>query len=84
MDTKNKDEFKNHILTTYMANQKHSEPIPNYNLEAYPGYGYALYKRSGRYMYLVDVFSSYGEANQQAKEILDIKYNLKKVVKHEQ
>ncbi|CAM3283611.1 hypothetical protein XNC3_2790008 [Xenorhabdus nematophila F1] len=55
MDIKNKNEFKYHILTTYLVNQKHTEPVPCYNLETIVDYGYALYKRRGRYMYLVDI-----------------------------
>ncbi|CAM3946726.1 hypothetical protein [Xenorhabdus thuongxuanensis] len=81
MDIKNKSEFKKHILITYMANQKHEEPIPNYSLEVFQDCVYVLYKRNGRYMYLVDVFLSYEDANKQAKEILDLKYKLKNNVK---
>ncbi|MEQ1977701.1 hypothetical protein [Xenorhabdus sp. SGI240] len=82
MDIKNKDEFKSHILTTYMASQRHAEPVPNYNLEALTGYGYALYKRNGRHMYLVDVFPSYEEANQQAQDIVNEYQELKNYLIH--
>ncbi len=78
MDIKNKDEFKNHITKIYRVTQKHIELLPNYNLELFIDGYHALYKRSGRYMYLVDTFSSYEEANQQAKDILDAHQKLKK------
>ncbi|CDL83190.1 hypothetical protein [Xenorhabdus szentirmaii] len=55
MDTKNKKEFKYHILTTYLASQKQTKPAPCYKLETIIDYGYALYKRRGRYMYLIDI-----------------------------
>ncbi|WMV71629.1 MULTISPECIES: hypothetical protein [Xenorhabdus] len=55
MGTKNKDEFKHHLLTSYRVSPKHTEPVPYYNLEPIVDYGYALYKRKGRYMYLVDI-----------------------------
>ncbi|CDL82377.1 hypothetical protein [Xenorhabdus cabanillasii] len=55
MGGKNKNEFKYHILTTYLVNQTHTEPVPCYNLETIVDYGYALYKRRGRYMHLVDI-----------------------------
>ncbi|MDE9427739.1 hypothetical protein [Xenorhabdus bovienii] len=55
MDIKNNDEFKHHILTTYRVSPKHTEPVPCYNLELIVDYGYALYKRRGRYMHLIDI-----------------------------
>ncbi|MBD2814216.1 hypothetical protein ID850_05420 [Xenorhabdus sp. Flor] len=55
MEIKNNEEFKHHILTTYRIRQKHTDPVPCYNLEPIAGYGYALYQRRGRYMHLVNV-----------------------------
>ncbi|MDE9566229.1 hypothetical protein KKI93_19840 [Xenorhabdus bovienii] len=55
MGIKNKDEFKHHILATYRVSPKHTEPVPCYNLEPIVDYGYALYKRRGRYMHLIDI-----------------------------
>ncbi|PHM33567.1 hypothetical protein [Xenorhabdus innexi] len=50
----NIDEFKHHILTTYRVSPKHTEPVSCYHLERISDYGYALYKRRGRYMHLVN------------------------------
>ncbi|CDH05414.1 hypothetical protein XBO1_1900031 [Xenorhabdus bovienii str. oregonense] len=55
MNAINKKEFKYHILTTYLVSQKQTKPVPCYKLETFIDYGYALYKRRGRYMYLIDI-----------------------------
>ncbi|PHM60937.1 hypothetical protein [Xenorhabdus ishibashii] len=78
MDIRNKNEFKKHIPITYMANQKHEEPIPNYSLKVFQDCVYILYKRNGRYMILVDVFKNPSEANKKAQDIINEYQELKK------
>ncbi|MDX7988003.1 hypothetical protein FE392_11775 [Xenorhabdus sp. 12] len=71
MDIKNRNEFKHHILTTYLASQKHTEPVSCYKLETIIDYGYALYKRRGRYMYLIDIIPLIKTKNKNLSAIGD-------------